>query len=123
MTLTSIIDPGLMDALEAQGFFPDTGTVQTFTIAMVEGEPTETWANLAGHTNLDCAIAALTAREIETLDKTIADSTHQTRLTDYYVGITAAMRFVSGGVTYLITGVDHDQQDTMTRLMLKVITL
>lgn len=123
MTLTSIIDPALMENLEAQGHFPSTGTVQTFTIAMVEGDAVETWANFAGHINLVCTIAALTAKEIEALDKTIADTTHKARLIDYYPTILAKMRFISGGITYEITGVDHDQHSTMTRLFLKVITL
>lgn len=123
MTLTSIIDPALMDELNAQGHFPTTGTVQTFTIARVEGEATRTWANLAGHINLDCTIAALTAKEIEQLDKTIGDSTHKVRLVDYFSGITSAMRFVTASETYLITGVDRDQHSTMTRMFLKVITL
>lgn len=123
MTLTSIIDPALMDELEAQGHFPGTGTVQDFTIAMVEGDAVETWADFAGHVDLPCTIAALTAKEIETLDKTIADTTHKARLIDYYSTILAEYRFVSGGITYEITGVDHDQHTTMTRLFLKVITL
>lgn len=121
--LQQIIHPGLLEHMEAQGHFPNTGTVQDFTIARVEGEPTATFANLAGHINLPCAVAALTAKEKEELDKTIATSTHKARFIDYYPLIKASYRFVSDTVTYLITGVDHDQHDTMTRIFLKVITL
>ncbi len=125
MTLTSIIDPALMDELNAQGHFPNTGTVQDFTEVMVEGDADLTWANVAGLIDLPCAVAALTAKEIEELDKTIGESTHKARLIDYYDASTikSKMRFVSDGVTYEITGTDSDQHDTMTRLFLKVITL
>lgn len=121
--LDFIIHPALMDELDAQGHFPNTGTVQDFTVAMVEGDAVETWANFAGHIDLPCAVAALTAKEIEALDKTISDSTHKARLIDYYPTIIAEYRFISDGVTYEITGTDSDQHDTMTRLFLKVITL
>lgn len=123
MTLTSIIHPGMLGELEAQGHFPYTGTVQEFTTAMVEGDAVETWVNLAGHIDLDCTISALTAREIEKLDKTISDSTHKALFTDYYPDITSAMQFVSGSLTLEITGVAHDQHGTMTRLTLKLIML
>ena len=124
MTLTSIIDPALMDELNAQGHFPNTGTVQDFTTAMnAVGDAVKTWANFAGHIDLPCTIAALKEWEKEQSDKTIGLSTHKVRFIDYYPTIKAEYRFVAGGVTYLITGVDHDQHTTMTRLMLKVITL
>lgn len=124
MTLTSIIDPGLMDELDAQGHFPNTGTVQSFTVVMnATGDAIETWANLAGHIDLPCAVAALRAFEKEQSDKTIGTSTHKVRFIDYYSSVTTAMRFVSDGVTYEIAGVDHDQHDTMTRLMLRKINL
>jgi len=123
MTLTSIIDPALMESLEVQGRFPNTGTVQDFTFAMNTGDAVKTWADFAGHVDLDCAVAALSATEIEKLIQTIGVCTHKARLTDYYPTIKAEYRFVSDGVTYLITGVDHDQMDTTTRLFMKVITL
>lgn len=121
--LDEIIHPGMLEELEAQGHFPSTGTVQENTPTNVDGVATDSWANLAGHVDLDCAVAALTAREKEALDMTIATSTHKVLLPALYASITQAMRFVSGGVTYEITGVADDQHDTMTRLILKLITL
>ena len=121
--LTEIIHPGMLEEMESQGHFPNTGTVQDFTITRDEGEPTAAWANLAGHIDLDCAVSALTSKEIEALDKTIADSTHKALLTAYYPLIKQSYQFISDSVTYEITGVASDQHDTMTRLILKVIVL
>ena len=121
--LQQIIHPGLLEHIEAQGHFPNTGTVQDFTIVRVDGEPTAVFANLAGHIDLPCAVAALTSVEIEALDKTIADSTHKAGFIAYYPLILASYQFISDGVTYEITGVASDQHDTMTRLILKVIVL
>jgi hypothetical protein len=121
--LTSIIHPGLTENLAAQGFFPDTGSVQSFTVAMVEGDAVETWSDVAGLVDLDCAVAALTAREIAALDMDVAESTHKASLTAEYTTITRSMRFVTGGVTYEITGVKHDQQGTLTYLLLKKVSI
>lgn len=121
--LTEIIHPGMLEELNAQGHFPSTGTVQENTPTNVDGVSTDSWADLAGHIDLDCAIAALTAREKDALDMTIATSTDKVQFPEIYASITSAMRFVSGGVAYKITGVADDQHDTMTRLILELITL
>ncbi len=121
MTLTSIVDPALMESLEVQGFFPDTGTVQEKTITTPGGEAVEAWANLAGHINLDCNVSPLTANERSSLDKTVGTSTHKVLLTDVYASITEEMRFVSGGINYDITGVMVDSLSTNTRLLLEEI--
>lgn len=121
--LDQIIHPGMLEEMDAQGHFPDTGTVQDFTDTPVEGDPVLTWVNLAGHIDLPCAVAALTSKEIEQLDKTIADSTHKVLFIAYYPLIKQSYQFISDGVTYMITGIASDQHDTMTRLILKVIVL
>ena len=120
--LDSIIHPGLLDDLDAQGFFPDTGTVQSFTITKVEGEPTKNWADIPGLVDLDCAISPATTDERRSTDMTIALSTHKALLKGNYPTITAANRFVSGGVNYDICGPpEHDSQSYTTRLRLRLV--
>ena len=54
----ALIHPDLMTALTTSGHFGATGTVQVKTITNTKGNPSESWADVSGLVDIDCAIAA-----------------------------------------------------------------
>ena len=121
--LTSIIHPGMTEALAAQGFFPDTGDVYAEQSANVGGSVTKSWVVVAGLTDLPCAVAALKANEVPSSDGLLATSTHKALLMDPHVAIIPQQRFEVDSVKYEITGVETDSQTATTRLFLRRVLL
>jgi len=117
-----IIHPSLLGELAAAGHFPDTGTVQAAARARVGYEVALTWADVAGLVDLECAQSPMSADERRSEDHTYSEATHKVLLAGYYTGITTDMRWVSGGVNYDILAVEYEQQDTYTRMRVRLVT-
>lgn len=118
---TPLLSPRMLTAL--RNFYPDTGTVQQATrTADAAGQLISTWANLAAHVDLPCAIQSVSGQETETPDQTYVITTHRIALRGNYPSITEAMRFVSGGVSYDIERVHHDSHTQTTYLDVQVVS-
>ena len=122
MISPTIIHPSLLGELAATGHFPDTGTVQAAARARVGREVTLTWANVAGLVDLECAQSPMSAEERRSEDHTYSDATHKVLLASYQPTITTEMRWVSGGVNYDILAAEPEQQDTYTRMRVRLVT-
>ncbi len=117
-----LIDSRLAGALTTSTHFPATGTVQLKTVTNTKGNPTNSWADVAGLVDIACAIAADTAGEVRL--PAFADRTHLALLAGDHRTIEPAIhRFVSGAVNYDILGVEHDSQAITTRLSLREVLL
>ncbi len=121
----ALIDSRLVGALTTSTHFPDTGTVQLKTVTNTKGNPTNTWADVVGLTDIACLISAPVSRGvIESRQPAYAERTHLALLAGDYTTIEPANhRFVSGGVDYNILGVEHDSQGVTTRLHLREVLL
>jgi hypothetical protein len=117
----TLVHPGLTAALTTSGHFGATGTVQFKTVTNTRGNPSESWANVAGLVDIPCAIAAATADEQRAMPA-YATRTHKALLDGDYTAIDPTVhRFVSGGVNYDILGAEHDSQSATTRLHLREV--
>ena len=115
-----LLSPRMLSAL--RNFYPTTGTVQSATrTADAAGQLIPTWANLAGHVDLPCAIQSVSGQETETPDQTYVLTTHRVALRGNYPAITESMRFVSSGVAYDIERVHHDSHAQTTYLDVQVV--
>ena len=115
-----LIHPDLMTSLTASGHFGATGTVQVKTVTNTKGNPSESWADVSGLVDIDCAIAAVAADENRA--PAYAERTHKALLDGDYTTIDPTIhRFLSGGVGYNILGVEHDSQGATTRLQLREV--
>ena len=116
-----LIHPSLLARLWR--FYPSTVTIQQYTaVQNTYGEEVKTWANLAGHIDLDCSKAAAGGREVKRPDGTIAVSPWRIAIAGIYASITPKMHAVLGGVTFDILDVQHDSQSKTTYLDCEVVT-
>ena len=122
MNNPGVVHPSLASSLVPPGHFPDTGTVQAAARARVGREVTLTWANVAGLVDLDCAQSPMTADERRSPDHTYSEATHKVLLASYQTTITTEMRWVSGGVNYDILAAEPEQQNTYTRMRVRLVT-
>ena len=101
--------------------FPSLATVQSRSDAPgTYGTPTTTWTVLL--TNVPCAVGPTVTENIRATervdgDKTVSLFPHRITLKGYYPQVKTTMRIVVDGVAWAITGVEHDSQRTLTRLM------
>ena len=119
--MVSLMHPRLLSTLGR--LYPSLCTVQTNTpVQDTYGQPIEAWAALAGHVDLPCAIrpAPVAGGEVRRPDQTIVTAPYHVALPGYYSTITEAMRLTSGGRTYNILRVEHDQMRQTTRLTAEV---
>jgi len=118
-----LIHPHLLEHLE-ETFFPSLATIQVVTLAInAYREPIETWADLALHVDIPCAITPASARERASADKTVAETTHTAILAGDYQTVTPVHRAVVDGTVYDIMGVEHDSHHITTRLRLKITSV
>lgn len=126
---SSIVSPKAAGALGAH--FPDTVTIRIATDGTTNlGAPTETFADLAGHVDLPCALAPNApdaargdrGREVDTGDGTWVDASHTIEMPAHRPAITEKMQAVVAGVTWSILLVEHDSMGSMTRLWVHRIT-
>lgn len=123
----TILHEGMLAALP--NFFPATCTVQVNTPSAGDGgERTPSWANLASHVDIPCAIAPAGIREGRAAGAVESEATHTVLLAGSYTSILASgdavpkHQVVSGGRSYQILGVEHDSQSYLTRLKTKLVT-
>lgn len=127
MNAPALVSPNLLSSLTT--FYPDTVTIQSATVARgAAGSEVKAWADVTGLVNIPCAIAPLSVtRDTSTLEvraalQTYGVITHHMALQGLYTGIDNTMQAVSGGITYDITGVEHDSHSAMTRVWLREVT-
>ena len=115
-----LVHPALLTSLPDH--FHDLCTVQRATETRgTDGSVIANWPNLAGHVNLICIVAPVSAHEQRRDKDTITIGTHKCMLAGYYPAITEKMQLVAGGTTYGIVGVWHDSLAKATHLDLQVI--
>src|SRR3990172_7436814 len=104
-------------------FYPATCTIQVATESRdAAGQPIPSWANLASHVGIPCAVASISGTETETQRQTYVLATHRIALRGSYTAITEAHRAVVGGVTYDIERVHQDSRGATTYLDVQIVT-
>jgi len=99
---SSFIDSRRNAALTTN-FHPSLCTIQAYVDGVdAYGQPTQTWANLAGHVDLPCSIALSSGREVKGTQNEYGITTHRIALNGVYPTITRLHRAVVDGVTYEI---------------------
>ncbi len=117
-----LIHPSLMTRL-TPSFLPTSGTVQVGTEAQSStGYPAMSWATLAGHAGIRCAVWPVDASERREAQRVYAEATHVALLDAVYASILPKHRFLVGSTAYEIVGVDVDSQSVATRLHLRLVT-
>lgn len=125
-----MIDRGLIDQVSFLGglstFFSRACTINEVTKTKVgAGERSESGSALAGHTNLPCRIAPVTALtragRAEREDMTVTTATHLVMLAGSYPLITTAHQAVVDGTTYQITNVVRDSERLVCELEVEVV--
>lgn len=125
----TIIHPKLTERLTrtTDGFFPSTGAVQEKTETNDRGNPSQSWANVAGLDAIRCSIAPArgpsSADERRSESHTYAESTHEALLDGDYTIASLDHRFLSEGIAYNILGVEKDSHAATTRLFLRLVTV
>ena len=119
--MTNLISPRLFSQLTA--FYPDTCTIQTATETLdAANQPIKSWADLAGHAAIPCAVSRPRGGERHTTHQIYSVATHTIALAGYYPAITAKMRAVVFGQAYDILLPENDGQGAATELVCQVVT-
>ena len=106
------------------GFWPSSCDIEGSTATQdAYGEPVETWADVAGLTGIDCAKAPLSAVERQAAQFTATDQAWNVLLRGAYPEITTRHRAVIDGTTFDIERVETDQTETLTRLVVRSVTV
>lgn len=98
------------------------------------GQPSGTYVNVTGLVNIPCmdsvpSIARVQATEVRELQEIMSKGFRHVLLDNYYPEATAdgqiptSWRAVVDSVNYNILGVEHDSQNTQTRLELQLVTI
>lgn len=97
---TSFIDSRRNAALAAN-FHPSLCTIQASTTSTDSfGQPSQTWANVAGLVDIPCSISLTSGREAKGKQMEYGMTTHRIALNGIYATITRLHRAVVAGVTY-----------------------
>ena len=118
--MVSLIHSRFLSSLSAT-FYPSLCMIQEVTeVQDAYGQPIGAWADVAGLTNLPCAIAPFSGSpemaEHKRADGTIEIITHHISIAGHYPAITNKMRALVAGLAYDIVGAEMDSHSTMTRL-------
>ena len=83
--------------------FPQTCTIQALTAGTdAYGQPTETWANVAGMVDIPCSVALAGGRVVEGKQMQYGMTSHRISLAGQYLGISRLNRAIISGVTYQV---------------------
>lgn len=116
-----LMHPNLLTRLRPS-FFVTTCTVQANTPSRTSlGEQTDSWANVTGLVDLACSLAPVGVTTQRTPMGIWVNATHRLLLSGYYSTIQTKHSVVIAGTRYAIEGVEHDSQQTMTRLALRLV--
>lgn len=102
--------------------YPSLCTIRTpNTTRDAIGHPVPNPQDLGGHIDIACRIAPVNTREVRTELQIYVNATHHVALNGYYPDIAEDMSAVVDGVSYDIEGVEHDGNDVMTRLWVRIV--
>lgn len=128
LSVTNIMHPSLLAKLDAS-FFRASLNIQANSPTNSGGVSTDSWSNVVGLTDLDCAIAPAGATQDRQREPylTIDRETHTIVVAGYYNTITPEHRAVvttpgSEALTLDILGVEHDSANELTRLRCEVVS-
>ena len=119
-----IVHPGLLASL-ATNFYPSVCTIQAATQSLdALGQVVRTWADLAGHIGLACALAEPppSGEETETTAQSYVRRRKRVALNGLYASITELHRAVVDGVAYDIERVSQDSQSKTTYLDVEIVS-
>jgi head-tail adaptor len=99
-------------------FYPSVVDIQSYTATRAaDGGEVKTWSDVAGLTDLPCAVSGSGGWENKRADGTIASSSHRIAIAGSYPAITPKMRAVVATVNYDILSVEHDSHANTTSLV------
>lgn len=119
MTLRAILHPALMTELVRTGHEPQTVTIERATITRDDyGQPTRTWATLAGHAAIDAQVAPAGGTEIASATGVYTDASATITLAGEYPSIRRADRVTDdSGRSWDILAIDIGPHGGWTRLV------
>ncbi len=118
--MSSLLHSRMLGALAA--YYPSLCTIEEPSTTNVRGEVSpDPWTPLAGHEALRCRVSPTGGQEIKRADMIYTIGSHTIALAGHYPTITAKMRAVADGTAYDVLAVEHDGQETMTRLRVQVV--
>lgn len=120
----SVIHPKLLARLQ-EHFFTDRCAIEEATDSQNDfGEVEKEWAVVQGHEAIPCTIAPVDSpEERNDAQMTVTDATHTIMLAGHFPDVATAQRAVVGETAYDIRSVDVDSKATMTRLMVRLVTV
>jgi len=118
----ALLHPSMGERLTV--FYPSLCTIQEYTEMQDpdSGEITKTWANLADHIDLSCAVASTGGQEVKMPDQTYVVANFAISFPAQHPAITELMRAVVSGITYDILLVVPDSHTTFTKLLVRTVT-
>ena len=118
--MRSLAHPNRLAALRHA--FPSTCAIQRATESRgATGEVILSWGDAPGMTAIPCRVAPTGGREVKRENQTYVVATHYILLRGYYGGISERDRAVVGSQVYNILLVEHDGEQSVTRLECEVI--
>lgn len=117
--LRAIVSPRLVASLSGAGHFPQTVTIERATVTRDDyGQPTSTWATLAGHAAIDAQIAPAGGTEIASATGVYTDASATITLAGEYPSIRRADRVTDdSGRSWDILAIDIGPHGGWTRLV------
>ena len=121
----AIVSPRLTLTLASAGHYPQTVTIQRATVARdAYGEPIETWAPIAGMTNLAAAIAPAGGSEVATATGVYSDASATILLPGDYPSIAPDDRVTDdSGRIWDILAIDIGPHGGWTNLIVRIRTV
>jgi len=121
MTLRAIVHPAFMTELVRAGHEPQTVTIERATVTRdAYGQPTSTWATLAGHAAIDAQVAPAGGTEIASATGVYTDASATITLAGEYPSIRRADRVTDdSGRSWDILAIDIGPHGGWTRLVVR----
>lgn len=122
----------VMPAVRATGLQVSLATFQAPVQDFSSGMQPDSWTDVAGLVDIHCQLGpetdmSVVANEQRTQPMITATNLHRLELDSFYPTIEAGWRngwrCLVDGLSYMITGVEHDSQWQVTRLCVKDVTL
>lgn len=114
---SSFIDSRMLTVLQAN-HFPQTCTIRAATSGTDSfGQPEDTWADVAGQTDIPCSVALAGGRVVQEKQLEYGMTTHRISLAGQYLGISRLNRAVVGGVTYQVQYVNTSGFDNSVTVL------
>ena len=126
MNRPALIHPDMLTSLPDH--FSSTCTIQESTETRADsGQITDSWADLAGHVDIPCAVGQGregTPAEQRTSTAIVVTTGHVIALAGHYPDITTRMRAVVDGANWNILDIRHDPTaGAYTQLMVEAVSI